>query len=150
MTPWPSAHGGRRERHRQGQRPWGLTTGGRSALSRAGHACDGPATGSRHAADLRSRAQPIRRTLDLESVAVHLAAAGYQVRVPSLLHIGAGAPPFWPRVAEAVGDDLREVPAGSPVISVAQSNAGLFLPTIRVGLDHPVTGSVFVDAAYRP
>jgi hypothetical protein len=29
-----------------------------------------------------------------QPVATHLTAAGYQVRVPSLLHIGAGAPPF--------------------------------------------------------
>lgn len=81
------------------------------------------------------------------SVAGHLAAAGHPVRVPSLLHVGAGEPPFWPRVAEAVRDDLRQVPAASPVVLVAHSNAGLFLPTIRSGLDHPVTGSIFVDAA---
>ncbi|SHN32576.1 alpha/beta fold hydrolase [Actinacidiphila paucisporea] len=80
-------------------------------------------------------------------VAEHLAAAGYQVLVPSLLHIGAGAPPFWPRIVSAVRDDLRQVPAGSPVTLVAHSNAGLFLPAIRSGLDHPVASSIFVDAA---
>ena len=80
-------------------------------------------------------------------VADHLTAAGHRVRVPSLLHVGAGAPPFWPRVVEAVRDDLRQVPADSPVVLVAHSNAGLFIPVIRSGLDHPVTGSVFVDAA---
>ncbi|WP_333769996.1 alpha/beta hydrolase [Streptomyces sp. IBSBF 2435] len=80
-------------------------------------------------------------------VAEHLATAGYHVRVPSLLHTGAGAPPFWPRIAGAVRDDLRQVPAASPVVLVAHSNAGLFLPAIRAGLDHPVAGSVFVDAA---
>ncbi|MFI6655476.1 alpha/beta hydrolase [Streptomyces sp. NPDC050523] len=80
-------------------------------------------------------------------VADHLTAAGNRVRVPSLLHVGAGAPPFWPRVVEAVRDDLRQVPADSPVVLVAHSNAGLFMPVIRSGLDHPVTGSVFVDAA---
>ncbi|WP_327287507.1 alpha/beta hydrolase [Streptomyces sp. NBC_01198] len=80
-------------------------------------------------------------------VAEELAAAGYQVRVPSLLHIGAGAPPFWPRIAEAVHDDLRHVPVDTPVTLVAHSNAGLFLPAIRSGLDHPVTSSIFVDAA---
>ncbi|MCX5498349.1 alpha/beta hydrolase [Streptomyces sp. NBC_00053] len=82
-----------------------------------------------------------------QPVAEHLTAAGYTVRVPSLLHIGAGAPPFWPRVADAVRDDLRQVPAGNPVTLVAHSNAGLFLPAIRAGLDHPVAGSIFVDAA---
>ncbi|EYT81437.1 hypothetical protein CF54_19430 [Streptomyces sp. Tu 6176] len=80
-------------------------------------------------------------------VAGHLEAAGHRVRVPSLLHIGAGAPPFWPRVADAVRDDLREVPADSPVVLVVHSNAGLFLPAVRSGLDHPVTASVLVDAA---
>ncbi|MDI1453791.1 alpha/beta hydrolase [Streptomyces sp. ATE26] len=80
-------------------------------------------------------------------MAEHLTAAGYRVRVPSLLHIGAGEPPFWPRVADAVRDDLRQVPAGSPVVLAAHSNAGLFLPAIRAGLDHPVMSSVFVDAA---
>lgn len=80
-------------------------------------------------------------------VAEHLVAAGHRVRVPSLLHIGAGAPPFWPSIVGAVRDDLRQVPAGSPVTLVAHSNAGLFLPAIRSGLDQPVTGSIFVDAA---
>ncbi|GAA3808009.1 hypothetical protein GCM10022226_30140 [Sphaerisporangium flaviroseum] len=80
-------------------------------------------------------------------VAEHLTAAGYQVRVPSLLHIGAGAPPFWPRVVNAVRDDLRQVPAHNPVTLVAHSNAGLFLPVIRSGLAHRVTNSIFVDAA---
>ncbi|MFE4958027.1 alpha/beta hydrolase [Streptomyces sp. NPDC056653] len=80
-------------------------------------------------------------------VAEQLAAAGYQVRVPSLLHVGAGGPPFWPRIADAVRDDLREIPTDHPLVLVAHSNAGLFLPSIRSGLDHPVNGSVFVDAA---
>ncbi|MFF0290637.1 alpha/beta hydrolase [Streptomyces sp. NPDC005262] len=80
-------------------------------------------------------------------VAELLTVAGYQVQVPSLLRIGAGAPPFWPRIVDAVRDDLRQGPAGSPVTLVAHSNAGLFLPAIRSGLDHPVTSSIFVDAA---
>ncbi|MFI9809170.1 alpha/beta hydrolase [Streptomyces sp. NPDC052301] len=82
-----------------------------------------------------------------QPVADHLMAAGHQVRVPSLLHVSEGAPPFWPRVAEAVRDDLRQVPTGNPVSLVVHSNAGLFLPVIRSALDHPVAGSVFVDAA---
>ncbi|MFJ8201034.1 alpha/beta hydrolase [Streptomyces sp. NPDC096152] len=79
--------------------------------------------------------------------AEHLTAAGCQVLVPSLLHIGAGAPPFWPRTVSAVRDHLRQISADRPLTLVAHSNAGLFLPTIRSGLDHPVTGSIFVDAA---
>ncbi len=81
------------------------------------------------------------------AVADHLTAAGHRVRVPSLLHVGACAAPFWPHVVRAVRDDLRQLPPGGPVVLVAHSNAGLFLPLIRSGLDHPVTGSVFVDAA---
>ncbi|MEU4539534.1 alpha/beta hydrolase [Streptosporangium sp. NPDC023825] len=80
-------------------------------------------------------------------VANHLTAAGYQVRVPSLLCIGAGAPPFWPPIVDAVRNDLRQVSADSPITLVAHSNAGLFLPAIRSGLDQPVTSSIFVDAA---
>ncbi|MGW2830787.1 alpha/beta hydrolase [Streptomyces sp. NPDC001286] len=80
-------------------------------------------------------------------VAERLAAAGHQVRVPSLLGVGSGDPPFWPRVVDAVRDDLRRVPADRPVVLVAHSNAGLFVPVTRAGLDHPVAGSVFVDAA---
>lgn len=80
-------------------------------------------------------------------VADRLTAAGYQVRVPSLLDVAAGSPPFWPAVVAAVRDDLAAVPADSPVTLVAHSNAGLFVPTIRCGLDHPVAASVFVDAA---
>ena len=80
-------------------------------------------------------------------VAEHLTAAGHRVRVPSLLHAGAGGPPFWPRVVNAVRDDLRQVSVRSPVTLVVHSNAGLFLPLIRSGIDHPVTSSVFVDAA---
>ncbi|MFF1404455.1 hypothetical protein [Streptomyces sp. NPDC058294] len=67
--------------------------------------------------------------------------------MPSLLHIAVGAPPFRPRVVDAVGDDLRQTPAGSPVTLVAHSNAGLFVPVVRSGLERPVTHSVFVDAA---
>jgi hypothetical protein len=80
-------------------------------------------------------------------VAEHLSAAGHQVRVPSLLHVGDGAPPFWSRAVSAVRDDLRHVSADRPVTLVAHSNAGLFLPAIRSVLDQQVTGSIFVDAA---
>ncbi|MEV5517931.1 alpha/beta hydrolase [Streptomyces flaveolus] len=82
-----------------------------------------------------------------QPVAEQLTAAGHRVVVPSLLHVGASGPPFWPHVVRAVRGPLRQVPAGSPVTLVAHSNAGLFLPVIRSGLDHPVAGSVFVDAA---
>ncbi|MGW4562003.1 alpha/beta hydrolase [Streptomyces sp. NPDC004561] len=80
-------------------------------------------------------------------VAGRLQAAGHEVLVPSLLSVGAGEPPFWPRAVHAVREELRHLPAGRPVTLVAHSNAGLFLPVIRAGLDRPVSASVFVDAA---
>ena len=43
-------------------------------------------------------------------VAEHLRAAGYQVRVPSLLHTGDGSPPFWPQIVNAVHGDLEQRP----------------------------------------
>jgi hypothetical protein len=81
-------------------------------------------------------------------VADLLTAAGHRVRVPSLLEVAVGGePPFWPRVASAVRDELKEIPTDHPLVLVAHSNAGLFLPSIRAGLDRPVAASVFVDAA---
>ncbi|MYR41974.1 alpha/beta hydrolase [Streptomyces sp. SID5910] len=81
-----------------------------------------------------------------QPVAAHLTAAGHRVLLPSLLGVVAAGPPFWPHAVRAVREHLRQVPAGDPVTLVAHSNAGLFLPAIRAGLDHPVAGSVFVDA----
>jgi hypothetical protein len=80
-------------------------------------------------------------------VADRLAADGYRVRVPELLDVGAGEPPFWPRAVAAVRADLEPVPADAPLVLVAHSNAGLFLPAIRQGLRQPVAASGFVDAA---
>ncbi|MZD10276.1 alpha/beta hydrolase [Streptomyces sp. SID5785] len=80
-------------------------------------------------------------------VAEHLTAAGHRVRLPSLLHVGDGAPPYWPRAVAAVRASLHGLPADTPIVLVAHSNAGLFLPVIRDGLDHRVAASVFVDAA---
>lgn len=80
-------------------------------------------------------------------VAEQLVSAGYHARVPSLLGVCDGAPPYWPRISSAVRENLDHVPAGSPVVLVAHSNAGYFLPTIRAQLARRVTGSIFVDAA---
>jgi hypothetical protein len=80
-------------------------------------------------------------------VADRLIADGHQAAVPSLLDVGDSEPPFWPRVVDAVRAGLRDVPADQPVVLVAHSNAGLFVPAIATGIDQPVAGSVFVDAA---
>lgn len=80
-------------------------------------------------------------------VAEYLTSAGYHARVPSLLQVGRGEPPYWPRLIGAVREDLAQVPTSTPVTLVAHSNAGVFLPLIAAGLAHRVTASVFVDAA---
>jgi len=77
-------------------------------------------------------------------VAERLAAAGHDVVVPSLREVADAPPPFWPTVVDAVRAAL---PTGSgPLVLVAHSNAGFFLPMVRAGLDRPVRASVFVDA----
>ena len=79
-------------------------------------------------------------------VAPELARRGYAALVPSLLHVGAGEPPVWRRVAAAVADGLAGVPLDRPVVLAAHSNAGVFVPVIRAAVRHPVAASVFVDA----
>ena len=79
-------------------------------------------------------------------VARCLASAGYRSPVPSLVGACDGSPPYWPRISDVVREALDGVPDDSPVVLVAHSNAGLFLPTIRTRLAHRVAGSIFVDA----
>ncbi|MBF9131811.1 alpha/beta hydrolase [Plantactinospora sp. S1510] len=82
-----------------------------------------------------------------QPVAAELRARGRDVLVPSLLDVGVGQPPYWPRVVYAVRDALSATAPDRPVVLVVHSNAGLFVPAIRTGLVQPVFGSVFVDAA---
>ncbi|WBO69528.1 hypothetical protein [Streptomyces camelliae] len=96
-------------------------------------------------------------------VLAHSPSVGTSTRCPVAAHLAGGGTPGTgavvaahrrrraalpaPRFVDAVCDDLRQVPADSTVRLVAHSNAGLFVPVIGVGLGHPVSGSVFVDAA---
>jgi len=66
--------------------------------------------------------------------------------VPSLLAVGEGGPPFWPRVVAAVTAGLAGTEPGQPMVLVAHSNAGVFVPVIVRGLGRPVACSVFADA----
>ena len=79
-------------------------------------------------------------------VAQRLQAAGCEVAVPSLLGIGEGEPPFWPRVVAAVAAGLAGRNCDQPLVLVAHSNAGVFMPVIADGLGRPVTCSIFADA----
>ncbi len=80
-------------------------------------------------------------------VAERLAAAGRQVAVPSLLTVGDGGPPYWPRVVEAVSAGLADADADEPLVLVAHSNAGLFIPVLTRDLSRPVACAVFADAS---
>ena len=80
-------------------------------------------------------------------VADRLSARGYPTRVPTLTSVATGTPPFWPHVVDAVLASLTDLPADQPVVLVAHSNAGLFVPVIRKALHHPVLACVFVDAS---
>jgi hypothetical protein len=79
-------------------------------------------------------------------VAGRLREAGYQAAVPSLLAIGAGGPPFWPHVVAAVRAGLTGTSPDQPLVLVAHSNAGVFVPVIARGLAQPVACSIFADA----
>jgi hypothetical protein len=81
------------------------------------------------------------------AVAGRLADAGHAAVVPSLLAVGEGGPPFWPHVTAAVGAGLAGTDAAEPLVLVAHSNAGVFVPVIRRSLAQPAACSIFVDAS---
>src|SRR5258708_3717037 len=80
-------------------------------------------------------------------VAERLREAGWEVAVPSLVAVGEGGPPFWPRVVVAVGAGLAGTSPGQPLVLVAHSNAGVFVPVIARGLAQPVACCIFADAS---
>jgi pimeloyl-ACP methyl ester carboxylesterase len=80
-------------------------------------------------------------------VADRLRALGRDAVVPSLREVGEGDPPFWPRVVEAVAEATRALATDQPVLLVAHSNAGLFVPVLVAETARPVHGCLFVDAA---
>src|SRR4051794_29906366 len=80
-------------------------------------------------------------------VAEQLTRRGATVIVPSLAGVELAGPPFWPFVAERVGAAIAELPAQRPVVLVAHSNAGLFVPVLTAAAARPVAGCLFVDAS---
>src|SRR5256885_930116 len=74
-------------------------------------------------------------------VAGELARRRHEALVPSLLTVGAGEPPAWPRVVAAVVDALAAVPPDRPVVLVPHSNAGVFIPVVRRGRRPPGAGA---------
>ncbi len=80
-------------------------------------------------------------------VAEELASAGHQAVVPSLLEVGDGGPPYWPRVVAAVRAGVAGLSENQPVVLVVHSNAGVFAPVLIDGLTQPVASCIFADAA---
>src|ERR1022692_347148 len=87
------------------------------------------------------------------AVAAYLRDAGHPVVVPSLLGVGTGGPPFWPRVAAEVSAQVeaaRDQSSGAntqhggttepeqtepeQIVLVAHSNAGVLVPVIHRAL----------------
>ncbi|GLW97080.1 alpha/beta fold hydrolase [Microtetraspora sp. NBRC 16547] len=80
-------------------------------------------------------------------VAEILRARGHTTVVPSLVDVTSGPPPYWPRVVDAV---TAAAPPHGPLVIVAHSNAGMFVPLIVEALRGQVGACLFVDAALPP
>ena len=84
--------------------------------------------------------------LTWEPVKSRLDAVGAVTIVPSLVAVADAGPPFWEKVSEITQEAIDQLP-GQPIVIVAHSNAGLFVPVIVASAPRPVAGCIFVDAA---
>jgi len=80
-------------------------------------------------------------------VAERLRDSGHEAVVPSLLTVTRERPPAWPHVVAAVRNGLEGTSAAAPVVLVAHSNAGLFIPVLSRDLGRPVVLAIFADAS---
>lgn len=80
-------------------------------------------------------------------VHTRLAERGYTAKLPSLLTAAQGPAPVVPCILDTVGEFLAGLSHHEPVMLVAHSNAGLFLPALADQAPQRVAGCVFVDAA---
>jgi hypothetical protein len=71
---------------------------------------------------------------------------GHQAVVPSLLAIADCDPPFWPHVVAAVQAGLARTDPDQPLVLVAHSNAGVFMPVIATRLTRQAACCIFADA----
>jgi hypothetical protein len=76
-----------------------------------------------------------------------LEAGGAVTTVPSLVGVADAGPPFWKEVSRVTREAVDQLPADQPIVIVAHSNAGLFVPVIATSAPRPVAGCLFVDAA---
>lgn len=79
-------------------------------------------------------------------VAGELQREGYRTVVPSLLPVLQRSWGFSNAIAQRVKDAVMESGTRGPLILVAHSAAGAFLPVIASRLERPVQAYVFVDA----
>ena len=79
-------------------------------------------------------------------VADELRSRGYVTVVPSLTGVADGGPPYWPRYGAAAAQALIGLPVDTPVVLVAHSGAGFFLPLVRQATGQPVQRYIFADA----
>ncbi|MFC4038587.1 alpha/beta fold hydrolase [Dactylosporangium siamense] len=83
-------------------------------------------------------------------VAAALRALHRTAVVPSLLGVTDGPPPFWPSIADRVAGAVTDLSEGRPLVVVAHSNAGYFVPVIAEAVRRTssvVAGCVIVDGA---
>jgi hypothetical protein len=81
-----------------------------------------------------------------QPVASRLRENAHRAVVPSLLTVGVGAPPYWPRVVGAVAAGLTGVDPDEPLVLVVHSNAGVFVPVLVAALGRRVSCCIFADA----
>jgi hypothetical protein len=67
--------------------------------------------------------------------------------VPTLVAVADAGTPFWEKVSEITREAIDQLPADQPIVIVAHSNAGLFVPVVVASAPRPVVGCIFVDAA---
>jgi pimeloyl-ACP methyl ester carboxylesterase len=78
-----------------------------------------------------------------QATADALVNTGRCVHVPSLRAVARSAPPYWPAGVDAIVESV----ADQPIVLVAHSNAGLYVPAVVEALGDQVRGVLFVDAA---
>lgn len=67
--------------------------------------------------------------------------------MPNLVAVADAGAPFWETVSEITREAIDQLPTDQPIVIVAHSNAGLFVPVIAASAPRPVVGCIFVDAA---
>jgi pimeloyl-ACP methyl ester carboxylesterase len=90
---------------------------------------------------------PSAGPLTWRPVADRLQALGHEAVVPDLRGVADVAPPYWDPVVDAVNGVLAGLDRDHPVVLVAHSNAGLFMPLLTARAARPVRSCLFVDAA---